>query len=114
MNALLFKVQVDPTGDVVLYPEMDEMDLHTDISQIQMEFTVSGPSYGLCNLIVHGCAGEFNNNNSNNNIFISDLYKIYSIELIIWLSRIIYMDLILQQLYDTITVTSLQYKIEFQ
>lgn len=65
-TVLVFQFNVDVTGDTVLFPEVGEMDLFTNIIEIIIHFDVVGSHYGLCNLVIHGCAGKsffkFNSN----------------------------------------------------
>ena len=50
---------MDATGDTVLFPDLEEMDLYVDTLEIIIDFEVVGSNYGLCDLVIHGCAGEY-------------------------------------------------------
>ena len=51
-------MDVDATGDTFLYPEVEDMGLYVDVLSITIDFTVAGSEYGLCDFVIHGCAGK--------------------------------------------------------
>lgn len=59
----VFQFDVDEIGDTVIFPDLEEMDLYTNIKEIIINFDVVGSHYGMCDLVIHGCSGEFQASN---------------------------------------------------
>ena len=57
----MFQIDLNASGDTVLFPAGNDMEQYTGVTQIEIVLEPVGDFYGLCNLAIHGCASKLSN-----------------------------------------------------